>query len=165
MTTLGKMLAALATVLVMSGCGMHHGQAYATDISGYPYRHGDFDYRYAWKTTATDQGVVIDGVMKNVRYPYIESITVKIELLDKNGRFRGGAIDFPRPQQTREGDVSQFGLLLRDVRPAAGDSFRFTVHYTGNEGNDQKINWISIFSVDAMTGAVIGPAGKKTDRW
>lgn len=164
MSTLLKMLAILSVLLVMAGCEVHR-YSYETDVSGYPYRHADFDYRYAWKTTVTDQGVVIDGIMKNVRYSYIDSLFLTIEVLAKDGKVVAKESDFPRPQQTREGDVSRFGLLLRDVRPAAGDSFRFTVHYTGNEGNDQKINWISIFTADALTGAVILPPGKAPDKW
>lgn|GEM_PF-667086 len=163
MSTFRKMLAVLA-VLLVTGCGVHR-YAHDADVSGYPYRHADFDYKYAWKTTTTDQGVAIDGVMKNVRYPYIDSIILKVEVLDRDGNRRSGASDFPHPQQTREGDVSRFSLLLRDVRPAAGDSFRFTVHYTGNEGSDQKINWISIFTADALTGTIIRPPGKTPDRW
>lgn len=164
MATLWKAVTALALSLVMGGCGVHW-QAHGTDVAGYPYRHADFDYRYAWKAATTDQGIVIDGVMKNVRYPYIDSITLTVDLLDRDGKSRAVASDFPRPQVTREGDVSRFGLVLKGVRPAAGDSFRFTVRYTGNEGNDQKINWISIFTADALTGNVIPPPDKSPDIW
>lgn len=164
MATIGKTAAALAMFLVMAGCGVHW-QAHEIDVSGYPHRHADFDYRYAWKSDTSTDGVLIDGVMKNVRYAFIDSITVMVELLDRDGSRRAVATDFPRPQVTREGDVSRFGLLLRGVRPAAGDSFRFTVHYTGNEGNDERIDWISIFTADALTGAVNRSPGKAPERW
>ena len=43
------MLVMLAAMLVM-GCGL---QQYTkpTDVAGYPYRHSDFDYKYAWKSS------------------------------------------------------------------------------------------------------------------
>jgi len=159
MAILTKMLTVLTLLLVMAGCGL---QPYVkTDTAaGYPNRHKEFDYRYAWKAATTDHGVAIEGVMKNVRYPFIDSIILKVELLDKDGKVRAVESDFPMPQLTREGDESYFSLLLKGVKPAAGDSFRFTVHYTGNEGNDQKINWISIFTADALTGEVIRPPAK-----
>lgn len=160
----GKMLMLLAGLLVMAGCVV---QPYVkdADITGYPNRHRNFDYHYAWKAENTAEGVVIEGVMKNVRYFYIDSITLTVELLDRGGNRRAGETEFPRPQLTREGDVSRFGLLLRGVTPAAGDSFRFTNHYTGSEGNDEKIDWISIFSADALTGRVISPAGANREGW
>jgi len=160
-----KMLTALAALLVMAGCGVSYQQVKPVNLAEYPYRHAAFDYKYAWSTLNTDQGVVIEGVMKNVRYAFIESIEIKVELQGKDGKTIARASDFPRPQQTREGDVSHFGLLLKDSKPAAGDIFQFTVHYKGNEGDTSRVNWISIFKVDALTGAAIRPQGKTPDKW
>jgi len=164
MSYLVKMVTVLAALLVMAGCAV--SQQYAKpDLANYPYRHAAFDYKYAWKTSITDQGVLIEGVMKNVRYAFIESIDIKVELQGKDGKTVASASDFPRPQQTREGDVSHFGLLLKGSKPAAGDIFQFTVHYKGNEGDTSRLNWISIFLVDALTGAVIQPQSRNTDKW
>ena len=165
MSYLLKMLAVLAALLVMAGCGVSYQQVKPVNLAEYPYRHAAFDYRYAWSTLNTYQGVVIEGVMKNVRYAFIESIEIKVELQGKDGKTIARASDFPRPQQTREGDVSHFGLLLKDSKPVAGDTFQFTVHYKGNEGDTSRLNWISIFKVDALTGAVIPPQGSNTDKW
>lgn len=164
MSTLWKAVTVLALFLMMGGCGVHV-QTHGTDVTGYPYRHADFDYRYAWKATTTDQGIVIEGMMKNVRYAFIDSIILTAELLDRDGTRRAVESDFPMPQLTREGDVSQFGLLLKGARPAAGDRFRFTVHYTGSEGNDERIDWISIFTADALTGNVIPPPDRSPKTW
>lgn len=160
----GKMLATLAALLIMAGCGV---QQYANHTSaGYPYRHADFDYKYAWKTTTTDHGVVIDGVMKNVRYAFIDSVVMTVEVLDKDGNLVARGSDFPMPQKMREGEVSHFSLLIRDIRPAAGEVFRFLVHYKGNEGGSRgNVEWISSFKTDALTGAVIRLPGKNPDEW
>jgi hypothetical protein len=165
MSYLVKMLAVMAALLVMAGCGVSYQQAKPVNLAEYPYRHAAFDYKYAWSTLNTDQGVVIEGVMKNVRYAFIESIEIKVEMQGKDGKTIARASDFPMPQQTREGDVSHFGLLLKDTRPAAGDIFQFTVHYRGNEGDTSRVNWISMFRVDALTGAVIRPQGGTLDKW
>jgi len=165
MSYLLKIVTVLAALLVMAGCAMSQQYAKQTDLAGYPYRHAAFDYKYAWKTATTDQGVLIEGVMKNVRYAFIDSIDIKVELQGRDGKTVASASDFPMPQQTREGDVSHFGLLLKGSKPAAGDTFQFTVHYKGNEGDTSRLNWISIFKVDALTGAVIQPQGRNTDKW
>lgn len=160
-----KMLAALATLLVMAGCAVSQQHVKQIDMKEYPNRHAAFDYKYAWKTVTTDQGVMVEGIMKNVRYAFIDSIDIKVDLQDKDGKTVASASDFPMPQQTREGDVSHFGLLLTGGKPAAGDTFQFTVHYKGNEGDTSRLNWISIFKVDALTGAVIHPQGRNADKW
>ncbi len=166
MSYLLKIPAILALLLVMTGCGVHSYTNH-TDVSGFPHRYADFDYKYAWKTVVTDQALLIDGVMKNVRYAFIDSVQVKVSVLDKNGNIIATASDFPMPQKTREGDVCIFTLLLRDVKPASGDIFQFQVHYTGNEGDHDGggVDWYSNFKVDALTGAAILPPGKNPDEW
>jgi len=160
-----KMLVILASVFIMAGCGL---QQYTKDanVAGYPYRYAAFDYKYAWKTVITDHGVIIEGMMKNVRYSFIDSVLLSVDLLDKDGKVLAKAADFPMPQQTGEGDVSYFDLQLRDIKPAPGDTFLFLVHYKGNEGGSHgNIDWISSFKVDALTGEVIKPPSRKTDNW
>jgi hypothetical protein len=89
-----------------------------------------------------------------------------VEVLGKDGKFIARAIDFPMPQNTREGDVSYFTLQLKNVKPTDGDIFRFLVHYKGNEGGRHgNVGWLSSFETDALTGAVIRPPGKNTDEW
>lgn len=157
-----KILAILASFLVMTACGL---QRYAnhTSVAGYPHRYTDFDYKYAWKTATTDHGVVIDGVMKNVRYPYIDSVQLTIFALENDGKIIARATTFPMMQQTRENDVCHFSLLLRDIKPAPDDVFQFLVHYKGSEGGG--VEWHSSFKVDALTGAVIRPQSRNPDEW
>jgi hypothetical protein len=153
----------LLSLAIMSGCGL---QPYVqTDVAGYPYRYADFDYKYAWKSTRTNQGVAIEGVMKNVRYPAISSVQLTVLLLQKDGKIVGRESTFPMPQQSRENDVCHYSLLLKGIKPVVGDLLQFHVHYRGNEGNDEAIDWISSFKVDALTGAIIEPANSRPDKW
>lgn len=165
MSFLLKKLALFAALLVMAGCGMH-GYTRSSDIASYPYRYADFDYKYAWKTTVADNGFLIDGVMKNVRYANIDSVQLTVNVVDKDGKTVAKATDFPMPQQTREGEECSFSLLLKDIKPAPGDILQFQVYYTGTEGGlDGHIDWHGSFRVDAMTGAVINTPGIHPDRW
>ena len=160
-----NLLVILTSLSVMAACG---GLQYVkpADVAGYPYRYAAFDYKYAWKTTHTAKGVVIDGVMKNVRYPYIDTVQMTVYVLGKDGKIITRVATFPMPQQTRENDVSHFSLLLRDVKPVHGDAFKFLVHYRGDEGgNHDGVDWISSFKVDAVTGAVIRPQSRNLDEW
>ena len=163
MSYLLKMLLIMTSLLVMSGCGLQQ-YTKSTSVAGYPYRYADFDYKYAWQTTATDHGIAIDGAMKNVRYAYIDSSLITVTALDKDGRTITSASDFPTPQQSREGEVCAFNLLLRDFRPAESDVLHFQIHYSGNEGHGG-IDWHSSFKVDAQRGTVIHPPRKNPDEW
>ncbi|MDA8430821.1 MAG: hypothetical protein M0T70_16325 [Geobacteraceae bacterium] len=161
MASLLKAIAMLAAVVVMSGCGL---QPYVRQIdrSDYPYRFAGFDYRYAWNVARTEQGIVIDGIMKNVRYPYVGSVELTVFVQGKDEKIIARETTFPMPQQTREGDVCHFSLLLKGIKPVPGDRFQFLVHYRGSEGRDEDIDWISSFTADALTGAIIHPAGGTT---
>jgi hypothetical protein len=166
MSYLLRILIISVSFFVMAGCGSLNYSKY-TDVSGYPNRYADFDYRYAWKTAATDQGLLIEGVLKNVRYAFIDSVLMTVNVLDKDGKIVAKASDFPRPQQNREGDVCFFSLLLRDVKLAPGETFQFQIHYTGNEGDHHGggVDWYSSFKVDAMTGIVSHPSTKNPVEW
>jgi hypothetical protein len=162
MSYLVRMLAVLA-MAIFAGCGVTW-QTRQLDLAEYPHRYGDFDYHYAWKTVGTDGDVAIEGVMKNVRSPYIDGIWLKVERLDKEGNVASRGIDFPMPQRSAEGDVSSFRLLLKGT-PTAGDRYRFTIGYGANEGDQQRLEWVSIYQVDALSGTVIGPEKTVPDRW
>lgn len=165
MSYLSKMLVIVVSSLFMASCGLQQVDRY-TDVSGYPYRYTDFDYKYVWKTTSTDHGVVIDGYMKNTRYPNIDSVQMTVFVLGKDGKTIARASTFPMFQQTREGDVSHFNLLIRDIRPVPGDVFEFLVHYKGDEGGDHSgVDWVSSFKVDAVTGAVVNTADRTPNEW
>jgi hypothetical protein len=164
MSSLLKCMAIFFLLSVMAGCGANSYTKY-TDISLYPYRYAAFDYKYAWNTTATDRGLLIEGAMKNVRYPMIESVLLTVNVIDKDGKSVASTTDFPMPQQTREGDTCFFSLLLKDVKPAPSDILQFQVHYTGSEGKFIGVDWRSSFKAEEMTGAVISPPVKKTDNW
>lgn len=165
MSHLSKALAILTMVLLMAGCGLHQ-HSHQLSLAEYPYRYADFDYKYAWNTTATDEGTLISGVIKNVRYAYIDSVVMKIALLDKEGKKVAEASGFPMPQQSREGDTCHFSILLAQSKPVRGDIFQFQIQYTGNEGGNQSgVNWYSSFKADAVTGTAVRPSGRNPDQW
>lgn len=154
------MLVLLASLLLLTACGLQQFARH-TNVAGYPDRHDDFDYKYAWKTTSTDHGVVIEGFMKNVRYYNIDSVELTVYVLGKDGKILARPATFPMPQMTREGDVVHFSLMLRDIKPAHGDVYQFLVHYSNGEVG----HWISSFKADAVTGAVIRPQSRNPDEW
>jgi len=157
---------ALISLLLLSACSAQYAAIQQNPADGFPNRHRDFDYKVAWKTTVANNEVVIDGILKNVRYPYIESLDLTVFLLGTDGKVRARATTIPSPQQSRVDEVIPFNAELRNVTLNPGDTFKFVIHYMGGEGGPEDgVDWRSTFAVDAMTGAVRHKDNIKPEEW
>ncbi len=165
MSFVTKVAALLATVLTLTVCG----SAYATGTgpaAEFPFRHSGFDFKVAWKTSSSDQGVAIDGLLKNVRYPSVEGVDLYVKLVDKENRILAREATFPIPQRIGEYDYSPFRLMLAKGSISNGAVLQFLIRYHINEGGQGGDNWLSSFAVDASTGAaVVSKVSTKPDDW
>lgn len=149
---------ALLLLLPLVACTAPH--AAKQDIAAYPFRHSDFDYRVAWKTFQSDKGFVIDGIMKNVRYAYIDSLDLTISVIGKNNKVRARGTSIPVPQHSRIDEVIPFAVKLPNVSAEQGDILQFLIHYKGSEGGrNEGIDWRSSFAVDALSGVTLDKEG------
>lgn len=155
MSSLFKALVVLFSLLVMAGCGLHLYAPPTVNLAEYPYKYAEFDYHYAWKTSVTEKGFMVEGFLKNVRYAYINSVDMTLTVIDKNGNTLVKASGFPSPQQSRKGDLCNFSLLLKNFKLTPGDIFLFQLTYAGDDGDSGGFTWNSSFKVDALTGRVI----------
>jgi hypothetical protein len=109
---------------------------------------------------------LINGIIKNVRYAYIKSVEIRIALLNKDGNTVAESLSFPMPQQSIEGEICDFSMLLETRKPVSGDVLLFQIHYTGNEGGrNSNINWHSSFKADAVTGIVSRMPNSDGGKW
>lgn len=139
-------------MLALSACS---SQYVMHDVSGFPYRHSDFDYKVAWKTTQTNNAVVIDGVLKNIRYAAVDSVDVTVYLVGADGKVHGRTTTIPIPQHSRIDEIVPFTAELRNVALNQGDTFKFVIHYISSDGGPEDGNdWRSTFIADAMTGKI-----------
>jgi hypothetical protein len=145
----------LVAMFAVSACS--YGYVVQQDLTAYPFRHDAFDYRTAWRTSQVGSAILIDGVLKNVRYAYIDDLDLMIQVVGQDGTVRSRATVFPIPQHSRMDEVVPFSAKLPDVTLVPGDTLLFMLHYRGNEGGDGNdgIDWHSSFTVDAMSGAEI----------
>jgi len=130
----------------------------------FTFKHRDFDLRYAWKTLQTDKGVSIDGLIKNVRYTNIDSIEVKVSLLDKSRKVLAEGVAFPVPQKIQLDDYRNFAVFLKDAKLSEADQIRFLVDYSASDGQNA-LSWTSTFTVKAATGAAIGVGPGTENEW
>lgn len=143
----------LLSMLALSGCSVNHDAVRQSPAAGFSYRHTDFDYKVAWNTTQAENEVVIDGILKNVRYTNIEQLDLTIFLRGPDGKLRARVTTIPFPQQSKIDEVASFSAQMHNITIKQGDTLQFLIHYLGTEGAGGGIDWISTFSADALTGA------------
>jgi hypothetical protein len=155
-------VAALVAMMVTLAASAFAG-ARPSPVAGLPYRHSDFDFKVAWKTSLSGQGVAIEGVLKNVRYPGTAGVDVTVYLLDRDHRLLAREMTFPIPQPIKWGETRPFAVTLNQAALAQGDLLLFLIRYQGEDGNDGGTSWMSNFTVDAATGAVVEENREPTD--
>ena len=133
--------------------------------AGYPFRHNAYDLKIAWKTDRLDRGIVIDGLLKNVRYQQIEDVEVTVSVVDKDNKTLASDRTFLLPFPLKTDEYAPFGLTLKDVALANGDVFRFLIKYRANDDDFSSFTWLSNFKADAITGATINEEVDNPDRW
>jgi len=154
------------SLFLLSACSAQHAVKQQNPSEGFPYRHSDFDYKVAWRTTGADNMVAIDGIMKNVRYATINSLDLTLFLIGTDGKVRARTTTLPFPQTSMLGDPVSFSAKLKDAALKPGDTIKFAIHYVAGEGGrDSGVDWNSTFAVDALTGAVLHKDNLKPEEW
>lgn len=164
MKILLKAAAALVLSISLTACASTN-VAKPSPAAGYTFRHDDFDFRYAWKTSRSGEGLRIDGLIKNIRYPQIEDLDVTVSLLNKGRDVISEGVSFPVPQLMNKNDYRSFDVVFKDVNPSEVDQLRFRVGYRASDGGTLGIIWKSSFTVSAATGAIVGTTEKPVDEW
>ncbi|UFS71657.1 hypothetical protein LPW11_05545 [Geomonas sp. RF6] len=142
----------LAFAAAIFGCA---GQAKTTPLTNFPNRADRFDIRFAWETHATAGSLTVEGVAKNVRYAYVEDLSLQISLLDRNQRVLAQETYFFIPSQIQLDDSAPFTVALKAAAPP-GAQLEFLYRYRFTEGMDHS-RWEGLFTSDLATGAVRWP--------
>lgn len=125
---------ALVTALFLAGCSGYQGNG-RLRMETLPERYSQFDLQMAWDTTVTGHQTVVEGVVKNVRYAYMNELEIWVAALDGKGRLLARSVAFVIPMQLRMDETAEFTLKL-PVAVEPGDRLHFTYRYFVNEGGD-----------------------------
>ena len=161
MRILTRVAVSLTVLISLTACATSDAVKH-NPAETFTYQHRAFDLRYAWKTSQTDQGVRVDGLIRNIRYANIERIDIKVSLLNKAHQLISEGVAYPVPQPIQINEYRNFDLLLKNAKISEGDLLQFLVNYSASEGQNG-INWTSNFTVKAATGALVGTAEEKTE--
>jgi len=160
---LSRVAASLTVLISLAACaGTQVTKQNPAD--NFTFKHRDFDLHYAWNASQIEQGVRIDGLIKNVRYPNIDDLEIKVSLLNKEHKVIADGVAFPVPQKVQVNDYRSFGMILKNAKLSGGDQLQFLVSYSASEGQTA-LSWVSSFLVKAATGAPIGVGEGSDDEW
>lgn len=132
--------------------------------AGYSFIHREFDLHWAWSTKQVGQDLQVDGLLKNVRYPRVESLEVNVALLDKSRKTIARGTSFPVPQPIDVDDYRPFDVVLKNARISEGDLLQFVVNYVGSAATSS-VSWTSSFTLNARTGQPVGVGRVPTQEW
>jgi hypothetical protein len=164
MTCFGRTLALLTLLACLAGCAAMSAPE-RNPAAGYPFRHADFDFKVAWKITPSGTGIALDGLLKNVRYARVEDIHLTVKLLSSKNKVLAEQSTLFLPLPLEMDDYRPFSVTLANVKPAPGDLLNFSILYRVIDDRRSTFSWLSLFTVDALTGASVGQGGADRDGW
>jgi hypothetical protein len=148
-----------ALFLVPTGCASLHTQQ-QKPLTAFPFHHNSFDFRTAWCTAPSPQGLAVQGVLKNIRYPYVDDLEITVFLESKSNRIIADTTVFLAGVISKD-EYHDFNVNLKNAYPASGNLLKFRIKYRAHDGNSI-FSWVSDFTVDAITGALIPKEEEKT---
>jgi hypothetical protein len=144
----------LAILMALTACAAMPA-AQQKPFAAFPFRHNAFDFKIAWKTSPTEQGILVDGIMKNVRYSQVDDLEVTVSVLNKGNKVLAESTTFTVPRPITMDEYRSFDLLLKKVVLTQGDVLHFLIKYRVVDDVRSSFNWVSSFSVEALTGVPI----------
>lgn len=134
-------------------------------VAAFPYRYASFDVKVAWNTDLSGDKLIVNGLIKNIRYAQIEDIDVTVSLLDNDGKVIavGGAL--PIPIALKSYDYESFSAPLKGGGLRPGSKLQFVIRYRVNEGDQDNYTWMSSFTADAATGAILNRQPQTSNSW
>ncbi|MBJ6726831.1 hypothetical protein [Geomesophilobacter sediminis] len=143
----------LVFLMLFAGCAVGPDPN-LTRLATLPGHYRHFDMDMAWDVTDNPSGAVVTGVIKNVRYTYMDNVEVWVAIVDREGKARGPSVGFVVPIQLELDQAAPFTVRLHDHAPP-GTKLRFTYIYQASEGgasNGAGFRWMQSF--DALVPPV-----------
>lgn len=121
-------------------------------LADYPFHHQAFDLKVAWEVASAPGGVTISGVARNVRYVQVRDMEVTVLLLDASKKVLAKGRSFAFPYRLNLDETGTFHVGLGSAAIGKGDLLQFVIQYQAMEDGSNSFNWISSFTVEALSG-------------
>jgi hypothetical protein len=122
-------------VLFLGGCATasSYSEPNRQLMASLPYSYANFDAVLAWDVKDTGSGLVIDGLLRNRRYVYMEGAEVWVALRNPAGKTVARSVAFIIPRQLYQDEIAPFTVRL-PVSAEPGSKLHFTYKYRGSDG-------------------------------
>ena len=161
MVSVERIISMLLLVLLVSCSSvMAAGQS---PVAGLPNRHNGYDLKVAWQEAKSDNGMVVYGAIRNVRYAPVADLDVAVFLIDKQNHIVASGRGFPLPVPIVDRDFVTFSVTMSDTKGTNPDAttLGFFIRYrTVDEGW-----WGSTFRYDLAAHKEITESSLYKDEW
>jgi len=124
------------TAALLGACSTYHDRSREL-LQTLPHHYRQFDLQVAWEARVVGGETLVDGAVKNVRYPFMYDLELWVAVLDAGGKVVTRSVSYVIPRQLDLDESAEFSLKL-PVAAAAGTKLRFTYRYRGSEGGDRR---------------------------
>lgn len=107
-------------------------------------RYSQFDLTLAWEVKTAGNETVVEGVVTNNRYAFMDGIEVWIAVLDGSGKATARSVCYVMPHQVRQNESVPFAVNL-PLHVEPGAVLKFTYKYQGTDGGEGGVNWVQSF--------------------
>jgi hypothetical protein len=143
-TMLTKMIG-LLLVVVLSGCAIQpFNNLGRKQFEQLPNKYSQFDFKLAWDNNISDNGIIVEGVIWNVRWLHAEGVEVWVSLLSPDGLVLDKEVCLIAPHSLDINEQSDFYVKLKS-KPVPGSRLLFTYRYNGVEDSEGSASWVQSF--------------------
>ncbi|HEY5514065.1 MAG TPA: hypothetical protein VIK40_10525 [Geomonas sp.] len=128
---------------IRRGCATH-SEVNRERLASLPQHYSQFDMALAWEVKPAGKETVVQGVVKNLRYAFMDGIEVWIAAVDAAGKTRARSVCYILSQQIKQDEVAPFSIKL-PVLVEPGTLLQFTYKYQGSDGGEGGVNWMQSF--------------------
>lgn len=113
-----------------------------------PQHYRQFDVIMGWEVKPSNDGSVVQGMVKNVRYYRMRGLEIWVAPLDPAGKEITRSVTYIIPSDLPIDESADFTVKL-PVSVPPGERLRFTYKYWGSDGGDgtrgDGVNWMQSF--------------------
>lgn len=135
---------ALTALSINGCCAVSYKDNYRNQLANAPQHYSQFDIELAWETKVEDSKTTINGVVKNIRYAYMNNLEISVSAINDKAKTVEKSLCYVIPQQLKQDDITTFSMTF-PVKLEPGTKLSFSYQYEANEGNDEAMQWMQSF--------------------
>jgi hypothetical protein len=140
-----KLIICILLTVILGGCATIHSDTFRREqFEKFSQKYSQFDLRLAWDNKISDSGVIVEGLVWNVRWFHAEGLEIWVSLVGPDGTILARDVDLIRPDPLKIGEMADFRIKLPS-KPVPGSKLLFTYRFGAVEDIEGSIIWMQSF--------------------